>query len=68
MAKVLVLQLSIYVTSDVYFIHVLFFFFKAIKNAPGCMEPLGSRILPSIHSILEKVSFFSLFSTFSLTT
>ncbi|CAA6670078.1 unnamed protein product [Spirodela intermedia] len=27
---------------------------EAIKNAPGCMQPLASRILPSIHSILEK--------------
>ncbi|XP_066167624.1 uncharacterized protein [Oryza sativa Japonica Group] len=27
---------------------------EAIKNAPGCLEPLVSRILPTIGSILEK--------------
>lgn len=31
---------------------------QAIKNAPGCIRPLVSRILPTIGSILEKVSVF----------
>ncbi|RWW05891.1 hypothetical protein BHE74_00009020 [Ensete ventricosum] len=33
------------------------FAFQVIKNAPGCLQPLVSRILPPIRSVLEKVSF-----------